>query len=107
MYVKRWKGCKMSCDVGEVMEMLENEHTHSTTLPSLYLCHNSFSNPSVPSPTSQLILQPLFHFSYITGSSLTSPGELPMHLRVIEISGSLIWSKTLMELIFNLCGEFL
>ena len=26
--------------------------------------------------------------------------------RVIWISGSLIWSKTLMELIFNPCGEF-
>ena len=26
--------------------------------------------------------------------------------RVIVISGSLIWSKTLMELIFNPCGEF-
>ena len=26
--------------------------------------------------------------------------------RVIGISGSLIWSKTLMELIFNPCGEF-
>ena len=26
--------------------------------------------------------------------------------RVIGISGSLIWSKTLMELIFNSCGEF-
>ena len=26
--------------------------------------------------------------------------------RVIRISGSLIWSKTLMELIFNPCGEF-
>ena len=26
--------------------------------------------------------------------------------RLIEISGSLIWSKTLMELIFNRCGEF-
>ena len=25
---------------------------------------------------------------------------------MIEISGSLIWSKTLMELIFNSCGEF-
>ena len=25
---------------------------------------------------------------------------------VIGISGSLIWSKTLMELIFNPCGEF-
>ena len=27
-------------------------------------------------------------------------------LRVIAISGSLIWSKTLMKLIFNPCGEF-
>ena len=26
--------------------------------------------------------------------------------RVIGISGSLIWSKTLMELIFSPCGEF-
>ena len=29
---------------------------HSPTLPSLYLRHRSFSNPSVASPTSQLIL---------------------------------------------------
>ena len=47
--------------------------THSPTLPSLYPRHSSFSNPSVASPTSQLI-QP----SYVTGSSLTSPGEPPM-----------------------------
>ena len=26
--------------------------------------------------------------------------------RVIGISGSLIWSKTLIQLIFNPCGEF-
>ena len=51
---------------------------HSPTLPSLYLCHSSFSNTSVALSTSQLILQPLFCFSYITGSSLTSPGEPPM-----------------------------
>ena len=29
-----------------------------------------------------------------------------MGQRVIGFSGSLIWSKTLMELIFNPCGEF-
>ena len=29
-----------------------------------------------------------------------------MGRRVIAISGSLIWSKILMELIFNLCGEY-
>ena len=38
-----------------------------------------FSKLSVTSPTSQLILQPYFRFSYITGSSLTSPGEPPMN----------------------------
>ena len=64
---------------------------HSPTFPSLHLCHNSFSNPSVALPTSQLIpqpfrcftyvnliLKPFFRFSYVTGSSLTSPGEPPM-----------------------------
>ena len=111
----------MSCDIGEVMEMLENEQagewvllilqsfhhftyitahsptlpslyllilqafrcftyvtTHSPTLPSLYLRHSSFSNPSVVSPTLQLILKPFFCFSYLTGFSLTSSGEPPM-----------------------------
>ena len=94
--VKRGKGWRMSCDVGEVTERLENQNelwvgevteslenelyvtAHSPTLPSLYLRHNSFSNTSVASPTSQLILQPLFHLSYVTGFSLTSPGEPPM-----------------------------
>ena len=52
--------------------------THSPTLPSLYLRHSSFSNPSVASPKSQFILQPFFRFSYVTSSSLNSPGELPM-----------------------------
>ena len=47
------------------MERLENE-----------LC--SFSNPSIASPTSQFILQPFFCFSYVTSSSLNSPGEPPM-----------------------------
>ena len=42
---------------------------HSPTLPSLYLRHNSFTNPSVATPTSQFILQPFFRFSYVTSSS--------------------------------------
>ena len=67
--------------------------THCPTLPSLYLRHSSFSNPSVASPTSQLILQPFFCFSYVIGFSLTSPGEPPMvchHFQAsnIEISTS-------------------
>ena len=51
---------------------------HSATLPSLYLRHSSFSNPSVASPTSQLILESFFRFSYITDSLLMSPGEPSM-----------------------------
>ena len=77
------------------------------SLPSLHLRHSSFSNLSVTSPTSQLILQlfrrftyvttdspntsgasptsqlvvkPFLRFSYVSGSSLTSPGEPPMTL---------------------------
>ena len=67
----------MSCDVSEGTERLIT--AHSPTTPSLYLRHSSFSNPSVVSSTSQLILQPLFRFSYVTGSSLMSPGELTMY----------------------------
>ena len=54
---------------------------HSLTFPSLILRHNSFSNPSVASPTSQFILQPFFRFSYVTSSTLNSPGEPPMAWR--------------------------
>ena len=51
---------------------------HSPSFLSLHLHHSSFSNPSIALPTSQLILQPFFCFSYVTGSSLTSPGKPPM-----------------------------
>ena len=113
LYVKRRKGWRMSCDVGEVKERLDNElcsfsnlltkiytqwaelilqpflhftyvTAHSPTLPSLYLRHSSFSNPSVALPTPQLILQPFFRFSFVTGSSLTSPGEPPMVLTYVR-----------------------
>ena len=43
---------------------------HSPTLPSLYLRHSSFSNPSLASPSTHFILQPFFLFSYVTSSSL-------------------------------------
>ena len=46
--------------------------THSPTLPSLYLHHSSFSDPSVASPTSQFFLQPFCRFSY-ANLSVTSP----------------------------------
>ena len=85
----------MSCDVGEVIERLENELCYdynyelcSFSNPSivsstsqfilqsffqlilqplsLHLHHESFSNPSVTLPTSQLILQPFHCFTHIT-----------------------------------------
>ena len=89
-YVKQLKGWRMNCGVDKAREMLENElilqafrrftyvTAHFPTLPSHYLRHSSFSNPSIASPTSQLILQPFFCFSYVTGFSLTLSGEPPM-----------------------------
>ena len=71
MWEKRKKGWRMSYDVTYVT-------AHSSTLSSLYLHYNSFS---VASPTSQLILQPFFRFSHITGFSLISAGEPPMVCR--------------------------
>ena len=91
----------MSCDVGEVTESLENElwsrwsdwklgewsqlyisismsSAHSPTFPPLHLRHNSFSNPSVALPTSQLILQPFRCFTYVT---VHSPTLLSLLLR--------------------------
>ena len=50
----------MSCDVGEVIESLENEQS-------------SFSNLSITSHTSQLILQPFHRFTYITAHSPILP----------------------------------
>ena len=51
---------------------------HSPTFPSFHLRHSSFSNPSITSPTSQLILQPFCHFTYITAHS---PTHLSLFLR--------------------------
>ena len=55
----------MSCDVGEMTERLENEQS-------------SFSNLSVTSPTSPLILQPFRRFTYTTAHS---PTLALLHLR--------------------------
>ena len=57
----------------------KSQSKHSQTIfPSLHLRHSSSSKPSVALPTSQLILQPFFWFSYITGSLFMSPGDPPM-----------------------------
>ena len=42
---------------------LHLRQAHSPILPLLHLRHSSLSNPSVASPTSQLILQSFFRFS--------------------------------------------
>ena len=55
--VKQRKGWRMSCDVGKATEGLENE--------------SSFSNLSVTSPTSQLILQPFRRFTNVTAHTPT------------------------------------
>ena len=63
----KWRACDVS-------------RAHSSTFPSLHLRHNSFSNPSTALPTSQLILQPFHCFTYVIGTSPTSPSEPPMPL---------------------------
>ena len=68
--MKRRKGWRMSCDVGEVMERLEHE-LHSPIFSSLHLRHSLFSNPSVASTMSQLIPQPFCCFTYVTTHSST------------------------------------
>ena len=74
----------MNCDVGKVTESLENEQTaHSPTFPSLHLHHNSFSNPSIALPTSQLILQPFFRFSYVRGFHLRHLASRPWGFPII------------------------
>ena len=62
--------------------MLKWASAHSPTLSSLHLRHRSFYNPSSASLSSQLILQPFRCFTYVTGTSPTSPGE-PMNSTII------------------------
>ena len=70
---------RMSCDVSEATEGLENEQSLILqTLPSLHLRHSSFFNPSVVSPTTQLILLPFSRLTYVTAHSTTL---LSLHLR--------------------------
>ena len=84
--MKRRKGWRLGCVVGEATEGLENEAlqshftyvtAHSPTLLSLHLRHSSFSNPSSASLTSQLILKLLsLHLHHSSFSKLPS-----LHLR--------------------------
>ena len=67
----------MTCDVGEETESLENEQN---------LRHNSFSNPSVALPTSQLILQSFRCFTYATARSPTLLSLLLRHRFFIYVT---------------------
>ena len=77
---------------------------HSTILPSLHLRHSSFSDPffasrslssfsnsSVASPASHLILQPFCRFTYVTAHSPTLPS---LHLRHSSFYNTSVASPT-------------
>ena len=81
-----------ACDVVEAKEGLKNElwrrwstrsvwEWASPTSKALHLIHlaSSFSNLSVTSPTSQLILQPFPRFTYATAHSPTLPSLYLRH----------------------------
>ena len=86
MQVKRRRGWRISCDVGEVTERLENELCYDYNYE---LC--SFSKLSVVSPTSQPILQPFRGFTYVTAHS---PTILLLHLRHSSFSNPSFASPT-------------
>ena len=71
---KRKKGWRISCDVGEATEA-----ELILQALSLHLRHSSFSNPSLPLPTSQLILKLFRSFTYVTAHSPTPLSLLVRH----------------------------
>ena len=86
IWVKQQKGCRICCDIAEVTKSLENEQSsfsklhcftyvtaHCPTLLLLYLYHSSYSNPSIASSTSQLILQPFCYFTYSMSQLILQP----------------------------------
>ena len=103
----------MSCDVGKPTEGFENQlwrrwsdwkvlrmsWAHSPTFPSLYLRHNSFSNPFVALPTTQLILQPFRWFTYVT---VHSPTHLSLLLR-LKLFTEFTWLATHASLGSRVC----
>ena len=74
---------------------------HSSSFPSLHLCHSSFSNPSVALPMSQLILQPFRCFTYATAHSPTLPS---LYLHHNSFSNPSIASPTSQLILQPFCG---
>ena len=92
----------MSCDVGEVTEMLENEKSqlilqpfrrftyvtaHSPTLPTLYLRYSSFFNPSFASPTSQDL-----HLRHLASRPRTSETTISIYINFCILL--VLWCRT-------------
>ena len=78
-----------ACDVGEAKEGLENKLWRRWS--NGRVGESSFSNLSVTSPTSQLILQPFRRFTYVTAHSPTLP---LLHLRHSSFSNPSFASPT-------------
>ena len=79
--MKRRKSWRMSCDVGEVpMTQVKQQKGCIMRCAVGTAAEGSqlFSNPSAALPTAQLIIQPFCCFTYVIGTSPTSPGEPPM-----------------------------
>ena len=81
----------MSCDVGKTLLILQAfRHftyvtTQSPTLPSLYLRHNSFSNPSLASPTSHAL-----HLRHLASRTCSSSNLFRQFTNVTAHSQSLL-----------------
>ena len=67
---------------------MSGAHSYSRALspnfPSLHLRHNSFSNPSVSLPTSQLILQSFLCFTYVTAHKYNPFVGSPMSQLILQ-----------------------
>ena len=67
------------------------------TLLSLHLRHSSFSNTSVVSSTSQLILQPFLCFTYVTANSPALPSLYLCHSSFSNPSVALPTSQVILQ----------
>ena len=80
----------MNCDVSEATEGLKNEQS-------------SFSNLSVTSPTSELILQPFRRFTYVTAHSATLPSLYLHHSSFSNPSVASRTSQFILKPFFRFC----
>ena len=96
----------MSCDLGKATVGLKNALCSFSNLFITSPTSQLILQPFVGSPTLQLILQPFFRFSYVAGSSLTSPGVPPMTFspgRNLSVKFPRILIKLKVVFVFNVC----